>query len=164
MKRAIQCCLILLTLNIGAMAQMTHGDDEASIKKMLADQAAAWDRGDGPGFAAPFSEDADFVNIFGSVFEGKPAIAKQHSMIFAGPYKGTHLTVTLRKITFPSADVALVEADPVVSGVHAMPPGMTPPADGVLKTRMKFVAHKTDGTWQFIAAQNTVLLPMPPPR
>ena len=125
-------------------------------------QEAAWDSGDGPGFAAPFSEDADFVNIFGGVFEGQPAIAKQHSMIFAGPYKGTHLTATVRKITFPANDVALIETELVVSGVHAMPPGMTPPADGLLKTRMKYVAHKADGTWRFIAAQNTVIHPMPP--
>ena len=67
MKRAIQCCLILLTLNIGAMAQMTHEDDEASIKKMLASQEAAWDGGDGPGFAAPFTEDAESSTIFNTL-------------------------------------------------------------------------------------------------
>jgi uncharacterized protein (TIGR02246 family) len=47
-------------------------DDAAALAARLQD---AWNTGDGAGFAAPFSDDADFVNVYGMHARGRAAIA-----------------------------------------------------------------------------------------
>lgn len=53
------------------------GGDEAALEQLERQQADAWARGDGAGFAATFTEDADFVAVDGSHLRGQMAIAER---------------------------------------------------------------------------------------
>ena len=132
------------------------------MEQLLDAQATAWNQGDGTAWAAAFSDDADFVNIRGDVFTGRAAIAQQHARIFSGPFKGSHTRITLRRFAQPEAAMALVDAEYEVTGFAALPPGIVPTEPGLLRTHMKYVAVQKDGNWQFVAAQNTAILPAMP--
>ena len=71
------CCLVSLALfPLGARAgeAAQAGDDEATLRQMVAAQAEAWNRGDATAWSKDFAADADFVNIFGMVFHGRQQI------------------------------------------------------------------------------------------
>jgi len=56
--------------------------DEAVIRSRLEEFNAAWDRGDADGFAALFSEDADYITFDGSRWKGRREIAESHRAFF----------------------------------------------------------------------------------
>jgi len=126
-------------------------EDEIRIRKVLTDQSAAWNRGDAVGWADAFTANADFVNLRGTVITGSSGIAK--AIGGAAVFKGTHLTITVRKLTFLSSDVAMIDTNYLITGIAVPIPGFT--SNGVLKTLVKYIAVRHDGKWRFTAAQNT---------
>ena len=63
-------------------------DGRASLESIVGQLEAAWNAMDGTAFAAPFADDADFVNIRGEHFRGRAAIAAGHVEIFRTIYNG----------------------------------------------------------------------------
>ena len=55
----------------------------------------AWNAADGAAFGAPFTPDADFVNIRGELHSGSEEIAAGHQQIFDTIYAGSTLRYTL---------------------------------------------------------------------
>lgn len=140
-------------------------DAEANIRAIIADQAAAWNRHDAKAWASPFAPSAEFINILGTPFSGKPAIEGITSRIFATIFKASHDSVTVQKIVWVTPDLAIAHYEHAVSGYTALPPGIQASdtgADGhgVLRTRMVYVLHReSDGTWVIVSGQNTAILP-----
>ena len=133
--------------------------DETGIREILRVQTEAWNQGDGKAWARDFSDDSDFVNVRGDVFHGKGEIADRHSAILRGPFKGSHLSLSVRRFRLLTPEVALIETDHELTHFPGMVPGIAPTSEGVLRTHMKYVAVKRDNRWQFVAAQNTAILP-----
>lgn len=135
-------------------------DDETAIRGLLAAQAAAWNRGDAPGWTAGFTADADFVNILGMHFSGSAAIAERHDQLFRTVFQGSHLEVTVAKVRFLSASSAVVETVHRLAGYRGLPPGIvaTDPS-GELRTRLKYVLVRDGERWTIVSAQNTAIRP-----
>ena len=154
---------LLMLVVLGALSNWSEAQTppsaESQIQRILSAQEVAWNVGDSAAWGSAFAEDADFVNILGQVFHGREAIVQVHGRILAGPYKGSHTTITIRQFKQITPDVALIETVHEVTGYQFLPPGIIPTAAGVLRTRMKYVAVRRDDAWQFIAAQNTAILP-----
>jgi uncharacterized protein (TIGR02246 family) len=150
-----------------ALVPVVHADearshDEAVIRQLVAAQTEAWNRHDAAAWSKDFAPDADFVNIVGTVFQGRPEIEKRHAAIFASIFKESRTQVTVRRLVFLGHDVAVVDMDHEVSGHSGLPPGVqNTDASGTLLTRMKFVMKKNAGKWQIVAAQNTDVKPAP---
>jgi uncharacterized protein (TIGR02246 family) len=143
-----------------ANARDIGGEPQAAIEKMLAVEQAAWNSGDSLAYAEVFTDDSDFINIRGQVFSGKAAVREQHARIFAGPFKGSTISIVLRRFTLLSAHVALVDTDQSVTNFHFLPPGIVETSGGLLVTHFKYLAvQQTDGTWKFTSGQNTAVLP-----
>ena len=68
--------------------------DRGALEKIVGQLEAAWNAMDGAAFAAPFADDADFVNIRGEHHRGKPAIAAGHTAIFKSIYAGSSVALT----------------------------------------------------------------------
>jgi uncharacterized protein (TIGR02246 family) len=153
------------------MSGSTHGgvtpaaDADADIRALIADQAAAWNRRDAVAWASRFVPEAEFINILGTPFSGKPAIEGITTRIFASIFKDSHDSVTVQKIILVSPDVAIAHYEHAVSGYTALPPGIQPSevgADGkgILRTRMVYVLKRgADGKWMIVNGQNTAILP-----
>ncbi len=127
---------------------------ETAIRGIVAEQADAWNAGDGARYASRLAPDSSFTNIFGMVMYGAPAFVKRHQEILATFYKGTTKKHVVRKIRFVTPDVALVDIDNEVRGVKAMPAGIPVPSDGIIKTQLMEVFVRRNGQWWIEAYHN----------
>jgi uncharacterized protein (TIGR02246 family) len=128
--------------------------DEQVINGILQHLETAWNRYDSVGFAAVFSEDANFIHIFGGQLDGRSAIEAAHQNIFETIYRGSHVSFVLRSIRFLRPDVAVVFARAHVKfkeGNEARE----------IETRPTFVVLKEQDRWQIVAFQNTKISEVP---
>jgi uncharacterized protein (TIGR02246 family) len=127
---------------------------EAQIRAIVAEQAAAWDAGDGAAYAKELAPDASFTNLFGMVMYGAAAFAERHNHILATFYKGTTKHHAIRRIRFVTPDVAIVDIDNQVRGVKTMPAGIVVPPDGIVRTQLMEVFVRRGGRWWIEAYHN----------
>ena len=115
---------------------------------LIAELQEAWNAGDGTAFAAPFTDDAVFVNILGMVGRGPAEIAAGHDQIFSTIYAGSRLQVDLLGTRMLADDVihALVHAD-----LH-IPAG---PLAGDMSAVGSHVLVHTDAGWKISVFHNT---------
>lgn len=159
MLRSLAVAMMLCATGSIATLQVQDASAEATIRAMVADQAAAWNAGDGEAYARHLGPDASFTNIFGMVMYGKTAFAQRHSEILGTFYKGTTKRHSIRRIRFITPDVALVDIDNEVRDVRAMPGGIVVPPDGVVKTQLMEVFVRRQGQWWIEAYHNVDVKP-----
>jgi uncharacterized protein (TIGR02246 family) len=138
----------------GAPAAAAQAEDEAAIRQMIANQAAAWNSGSGKAYARQVAPDVSFTNLFGMVMYGADQFTARHSAILTTFYKGTTKKHVVRRLRFVTPDVAIVDVDNEVHGVKAMPPGIPVPANGVIKTQLMQVFVRRDNQWWIEAYHN----------
>lgn len=156
--------VVLLVLTLPQSPPSPAGDiaAEEAIRAIVADQAAAWNAGDGRRYASHLAPDASFTNLFGMVMYGAPAFEARHSEILSTFYKGTTKRHVIRRIRFVTADVAIVDIDNEVHGVRSMPGGIIVPKDGVVKTQLMEVFVRRGSQWWIEAYHNVDLKPQSP--
>jgi len=151
----------VLASPVQAQAAQGRGADEAALRKLVADQTEAWNRSDAAAWSKDFAPDAAFINIVGTVFNGREEIAKRHAFVFDTLFKGSRSEVTVTRLAFIDNAVAVVDTEHVVTGYAGLPPGVQATEPGVLKTRMRLVMKKTGKAWRIVAGQNTDVKPAP---
>ena len=74
--------------------------------------------------------------------------------------------MTLGKLRFLRADVAVADVDSVVTNAVSLPPGTAVGADGALHTKLQLVLSKENGAWRIDAFHNVAVNPAAtnPPR
>lgn len=130
---------------------------EAAVRAIVAEQAAAWNAGDGMTYARNVAADISFTNLFGMVMYGKALFTQRHAEILSTFYKGTTKHHTIRRIRFVTPDVAIVDIDNEVRGVKAMPAGIAVPPDGVIRTQLMQVLVRRGQQWWIEAFHNVDL-------
>ncbi|MDC3960460.1 SgcJ/EcaC family oxidoreductase [Polyangium jinanense] len=144
-------------------SQGASQNEEASLRKLVAEQTEAWNRHDAAAWSKAFAPDAEFINIVGTIFSGRDEIQKRHALLFESVFKDSHTEVTVRKLRLIDSNVAVVDTDHVVTGYAALPPGVQATEQGVLRTRMRYVMKQSGGMWSIVAGQNTDVKPAPAP-
>lgn len=137
------------------MAGMSHelaASDRAIIEQIVGRLEAAWNAMDGTAFAAPFAEDADFVNIRAEHIRGRQAIDEGHAAIFRTIYAGSTNRYTVETARLLRPDVAVVHVAAVLDVPHG-------PLAGQHRARFSMVMTKGDGGWQIAALHNTLSPP-----
>lgn len=135
--------------------------DAAGVAAVAAAWDAAWNAGDGGAIGALFVEDAEFVNGRGQVAVGAAAIGAQHAANLAGPFRGSHIRGTIRRITFLSGTTAVLDVDSELTGFVSLPPGTVATEPGVQRGRHKRVLVKRAGRWRIQLMQITTVAPTP---
>jgi uncharacterized protein (TIGR02246 family) len=125
------------------------------ILDLVSGREAAWAAKDAAAYAAAFAADLHFINPTGVLFAGRDAFRALHVVLFNGPFAGSTLTLDVRDIQFLTGTVAIVYLNLSITGYAFPPPGVTPPADGVLRARVTWVVEKRSGEWQIVFMQNT---------
>ncbi len=115
----------------------------------------AWHRRNGKAIAALFTEDADFVNVTGLWWHGRPAIASPHDYALNSFFKHTVLRAGRTETRLLGRDVAVVRCRFTLSGQIA-PDGSTA---GDRQTILTFVLQRGPGGWLAVSAQNTDVVP-----
>lgn len=129
-----------------------HTNDEAEIKQVLTDFAAAWNKHDAKAFSNVFTDDADLTNVRGQSYHGKSEIETHHEPIFATRFKNSFLKIGETKIRFIKPDVVALDAFWEMSGVKN--------ADGneiSEKGLMSFVLTKNNDKWLILVSHNMAL-------
>jgi uncharacterized protein (TIGR02246 family) len=129
-----------------ARAQSAPMDaDSAAIRQVIDAFVAAFNRHDAAGWAMPFAEDGDFTNVSGLTKHGRKEVEERFKVLFAGPLKNAHRTVTVRHLRFAKPDVAFADADWALEGSTAADGSVNPVRKGIFT----FVLVKQDGQWKF---------------
>ena len=110
----------------------------------------AWNAGDGAAFAAPFTDDADFVAIRGDHHRTRQAIATGHQHIFGTIYRGSRVHYSLYQAKRLAEDVVLAHS----SGTLTAPSG---PMAGTHHATTTLVLVRRGDDWQVAAWHNTLV-------
>jgi uncharacterized protein (TIGR02246 family) len=123
--------------------------DREALHNIVGALESAWNAMDAEAFAAPFAEDADFVNIRGEHFRGRPAIAAGHVALFRGIYAGSTNQYTVEDARLLRPEVALVR----VRSALGVPRG---PFAGRHGARFTLVLTKQRHGWEITSLHNTL--------
>jgi uncharacterized protein (TIGR02246 family) len=66
-------------------------NDEASIRKLYQEMIDGWNASSGNEFAAPYTDDSDFIGFDGTYMKGRQEIASFHQMLFDKFLRGSRL-------------------------------------------------------------------------
>jgi len=152
---------VLNVVSLQAQRQSTFAGDEATIRNILQEEVATWNKGDADGYSRHFAADVTFTNIQGMFFTGKKAFRDRHEEIFKGPFRGTTLRQEIVSLRFVRSDVAIVDALTWVSGFSRSgpPPDTHADAKGRLRTRLLQVLVKDGGEWKISVYHNVDIKP-----
>jgi uncharacterized protein (TIGR02246 family) len=120
----------------------------ASAENIAGALTTAWNNADGKAFAAEFTADADFVNIFAMHGVGQEAIAQAHQTIFDTIYKGSTNRFTVKALRRLSDDIAIAH----ISAHLQVPSG---PLAGELAALATAVMVRDGDAWRIAAFHNT---------
>lgn len=123
--------------------------NEVEIRRLYKQMIDGWNSGSGDTFAAPFTDDSDFIGFDGTLMNGRQQISSFHQMLFDSFVKGSRLVGKVRGIRFVSSDVAIMIA--VGGSVMAGQSDIEPERYSI----RTLVAIKRDRILQFSAFQNT---------
>jgi uncharacterized protein (TIGR02246 family) len=141
---------------------MSTGDIDLEIEALVQRLENAWNAGDAVAWVQDCLEDADFINIRGEVLPGRRGNEARHAAMFAGPFRGSRITISIRRVQSLTPESAIVETDCRLVNAPGMPAGIRPTEPGVLLTRLKQVLVHRDQRWWIAASQNTAVIPGPP--
>ena len=123
-------------------------NDELAIRQLVKQLEAAWNAGDSVGIAAPFVDDADFVNIMGEYYKGRAPIEAGHRQIFDTIHKGSQVSFAVERVRFvhPEMAIAFLRAHLKFHSGDVIREG---------RARPTMVLAKHDGNWQIVVFQFT---------
>ena len=145
--------LFLLSLLTASSVFALDTEDRNSIHKVVDHFTTAWNQHEGKGSADYYSEDADFVNIFGMTFSGKKEIESRHVKIHETFLKGTVFAVIDLKIREIKPDVAIVQVYWIVNGIQK--PGAQ--SKETMKGVFTHAFIKHNDQWEITSTQNTMI-------
>jgi uncharacterized protein (TIGR02246 family) len=160
MKRELLAAMVMLGTVVGAVAQESsprESVDDRGVSARVTEPAMtvlnqldeAWNASDEAAFAAQFTPDTDVININGTHFQGRAALAKQMRQIFDTVFKGSvHRSRTLELVRNLTDDTILA----VSSAVIDVPSGPLAPE---ARSRQTLILVRVEGSWQIRHWHNT---------
>ena len=132
-------------------------NDELAIRQLVNQLEAAWNAGDSVGIAAPFLDDADFVNIRGEHYKGRAPIEAGHRQIFDTIHKGSQVSFAVERVRFVRPDMAIA-----FLRAHLKFQSGDVRREG--RARPTMVLAKNNEKWQIVAFQFTRIPEEHPPQ
>ncbi len=120
-----------------------QGANEAAIRRTVADFDQSFSSHNAHGTAMTFAEDGDFTNMLGVHKRGRKDIEERFTALYAGTLKQARRTDTVRSIRFMTPEVAVVDADTVITNTRGAGGSIIPLRKGL----MTVVMTKHDGMW-----------------
>lgn len=128
--------------------------DEAQIRELQSQQAAAWNSQDATAYANLFTEDGDVVNVVGWWWKGRREIESKLTAAFAFAFKQSTLAITDVQVRFVKPDIAIAHVRWTMKGART-PPAIPEPREG---TQLQ-ILKKQHGKWLIESFQNTSSIP-----
>ena len=113
----IVCTLVIVSAMVCAAGTKGSPEDESAIRKLLAENTAAFNQHRGGVLTETSTEDFDVVNPPGTYSSGKPDLRD----VFRGVFRNASMVATIERIRFIRPDVALVDGRFEISGSEITP-------------------------------------------
>lgn len=133
-------------------------DDDAAIRAAVGRWEEAWNAGDMSAAAALFSEDADFVNVWGSHWHGRDRIESEHGRRHHAQLKDSSFSVRDLSVQKVRPDVALIHVAWAIRGDHNQDGSPREPREGLFTWVM---LKDQRGRWWVRAAHNVHVVVAP---
>jgi len=131
---------------------------EKAVRAVVARLYETWNAHDMAAFASLFAEDADFVNVIGLRWHGRPEIEAQHAALHAGRMRGTRLSEVDTRIRLLTPEVALAQSAWELRGDAGAPGWKVGDVRRGVFTHV--LVRRSDG-WQIVSSQNTDIVDVP---
>ena len=133
----------------------------AGVETVVSAVVEAWNRHDMRDYAAQFTEDADFVNVVGMHFRGRPQIEAVHADLHRTIFRNSILRAASTTVRPVDGQVALAHVAWEMTGAEGLPGWNVP---DLRKGMMSLVLVRSGDRWLITAAQNTDAVPLELPK
>ncbi len=133
-------------------------DGKSQIEKVLTALTESWNRHDMAAFGALFAEDADFVNVLGMHWHGRPEIEARHADVHRTIFRHSKLRTLEHSLRPLGPGVVLAHVRWEMTG-HESLPGI--PFAEVRQGMITGVLVEQEGRWRIAAFHNTDIVPLP---
>lgn len=89
--------------------------DEAAVRAVEAAYDSAWNAGDLASILRLLTDGVVIINPYGETMNGRAEVERSFAALFEGVAKGSRHSSQIRAVHFVTPDVALVDADAVIS-------------------------------------------------
>ena len=141
--------------SIPALARGSVQDREA-IQAIVNTFDQAWTAGNPVVYAGQYA-DTEWVGPDGTVLTDPAAITAVYTAVLTFVLPGTTRQSTIRKLTFLTGTIAVLDIDARVTG--PLPPGVVPWQPGTLRALEKNILVKRAGEWHIVKHQQTIVAP-----
>ena len=131
--------------------------EEADVRAVGQRAIDTWNAHDMKAFAALYTRDAEFVNVYGMWWTGRERIEAEHAATHATVFRQSQLSAADMRAKFLRPDVASLHMRWNLTGL-ALPNGQKlPDRRGVLV----YIVVKDGGEWRIAVGQNTDIVSPP---
>jgi uncharacterized protein (TIGR02246 family) len=151
-SRVVPFAALLVAVAVGlALTPSATGadDDVAGVRQSCEAIVTAWNKHDAKSVAAVFAEDADMLTPDGRLVSGRAAIEKAFADDYTGALRESSLQILKEPVRFPTPDVAVSDAEVVISGAVGPDGAKGPPMTMIVTNVWK----KADGKWWVFASR-----------
>ena len=131
---------------------MVVESERAAVEAIVSRLESAWNAMDSEAFAAPFAEDADFVNIVGEHHRGRPAIIDGHRAIFRDFFADSSARMEVIAARMLRPDVALAHVRSVLDAPKGPLAGRNTAVFSMVLTKR---GDEAGADWEIAAFHNT---------
>jgi uncharacterized protein (TIGR02246 family) len=114
-KRAMAMLVLVSAIPLVMCAARAAADDasrsadDAAVKEVVAGFSNGWNSHDARSMCASLADDVHWVNWRGEVATGRKAVEDEHATLFAGLYKNTQRTDTVKSVHYLGPELASVD-------------------------------------------------------
>jgi uncharacterized protein (TIGR02246 family) len=159
MKKAVRTIFLAGLAVVFSSRAFSQKSPEEAIRNRVKQYVAAYNAGDADAVAAIYAVNGTHTYALGFTHRGRVEIAKGLKEQFAGPVRGTRISITPLHIRPLSSSVAIEEASFSVSGLKDASGTAIPPVNGFC-----LGIYQKDGKQWFAVAVQCMVPPPPPPQ
>lgn len=89
--------------------ESAHPQDDAAIKKIVADFSNGWNTHDARAMCVSIAEKVEWVNWRGEALGTRQEVEEEHAKLFADLYKNSHRTDEVKSIKYITPELAVVD-------------------------------------------------------
>lgn len=132
--------------------------DLAAMQQIVDTFDEAWTAGDAVTYAGQYANVIEWVGPNGAVLTDPAAITGTYTFILNVLLAGTTRESTIRRVTFLTGTIAVLDIDARVTGFADLP-GLVPWQPGILRALERNIVQKRGGVWRIILHQQTFVAP-----
>ena len=139
---------LLLTRSAAAKPADSGSADEAAIRQVVAGFSDGWNSHDAHSMCESLADDVQWVNWRGEAAHTRKEVEDEHAKLFAGLYKETHRTDTIKGIRTLAPDLVSVENYWTMTGAKRRDGSDWPYREGYVN----YLMAKRNGHWMIIVS------------